>query len=145
MRRYLLIASIIGAIAVFVTVLAYEFGLLTAAANKLATFYANAGMIEHGRQPGRILHYVTFVLLAFAVSWAVIDIPKIANKVVVIVGSMILVLGTSAVAVTLGVFFEPFSSLTAIFIVSTLGIVYSMTEHGGRKQLLHTGLGGRVS
>ncbi|MEM1294765.1 MAG: hypothetical protein AAGH89_05325 [Verrucomicrobiota bacterium] len=145
MRRYFLISAIIGAIAVFVTILAYEFGLLTAAANKLATFYANAGLISHGEQPARGLHYVTFIVLAFAVSWAVIDIPKVANKVVVVLGSMMLVLAASAVAVTLGLFFEPFSSLTAIFVVSALGIVYSMTEHGGRKHLLHTVLGGRVS
>ncbi len=145
MRRYLFIAAIIGSIAVFVTILLFEFGLLTAAATKLATFYANAGLIDHGREPKRVLHYISFVVLAYAMAWAVIDIPKVFNKVMVALAAMMLVLAFSAVAVTLGMFFEPFSSLTALFVAAGLSLVYSVTEHGSRKRVLHTVLGGRVS
>jgi len=62
MRRYLFIALVIGAIGASTTLLLFEFGVLNRFAEKLSTYYANAGFIRQGQRPDRIFHALAFVL-----------------------------------------------------------------------------------
>lgn len=157
MRRLLVVALIIGAVSALVTVLLFQFGLFDGPAKRLATFYTNHGFLTHPQEPGAPLHYTVVVILAFLVSWCCIDIPRIAHKIIVIGGLAMLVCFTSVAAVVVEaagnpniyerepLFFEPFSSLAAIGIASILGLIYASTEHGARKRVLQSVLGGRIS
>jgi class 3 adenylate cyclase len=145
MRRYLFIALVIGAFGALTTSLLFEFGVLSGFTEKLSIFYANAGFIPQGTRPDRILHAVAYVLSSFAGAWAVIDIPKMLHKGVVLTGMALISLTLSFTLVLIGIFFEPFSSICAVIVVSILGLLYSLTEHGSRKRVLHKYLGGRVA
>jgi class 3 adenylate cyclase len=145
MRRYLFIALVIGAIGVLTTSLLFEFGVLSRFADKLATYYANAGWISQGQRVDRVLHTGVFVLSSFAMAWAVVDIPKLLHKGIIVIGTALLLLALSFTLAIFGIFFEPFSSMVAVLVATSLGLVYSLTEPGSRKRRLHRYLGGRVS
>lgn len=145
MRRYLFIALVIGAIGALTTSLLFEIGVLSRFAEKLSTYYSNADFFPAGKRPDRIVHALAFVISSFAAAWAVIDIPKLLHKGIIIIGMALLALSLSFTLAIFGSFFEPFSSICAILVSSSLGLLYSLTEHGSRKRLLHRYLGGRVS
>ncbi|MFT5469900.1 MAG: class 3 adenylate cyclase [Verrucomicrobiales bacterium] len=157
MRRLLVVALIIGAVSALATLLLHQFGLFEGPARRLATFYTNHGFLSHPKEAGKILHFTVVVILAFITSWCAIDIPRVAHKVIVIVGLVLLVCFASAAPVVLEAagnpnvferdptFFEPFSSLAVIALASILGLVYASTEHGARKRTLQSVLGGRIS
>ncbi|MEM7015530.1 MAG: hypothetical protein AAF585_29070, partial [Verrucomicrobiota bacterium] len=73
MRRYLLVALIIGAVSALTTLMLYQFGLFDAAGRRLSTFYANHGLLARAMTPNHTTHYLIVTILAFAVSWCVID------------------------------------------------------------------------
>ena len=145
MRRYLFIALVIGAIGALTTSLLFEFGVLNRFAEKLSTYYANAGFLRPGQRPDRVLHGLAFVLSSFAAAWVAIDIPKLLHKGIVLIGAALVLLTLSFTLVIFGTFFEPFSSICALLVSTTLGLIYSLTEHGSRKRILHRYLGGRIS
>ncbi len=145
MRRYFLLALIIGALSACVTYLLYEFGIVGRAATKLAVLYTNMGLLESTTQPVRMIHVGVFSLLAVCAAWAVIDIARPLEKGIVIVSSCILTMIMSPLLALFGIFFEPFSSLIAITASALLGLVYSQTEPGRRKGVLEQVLGGRIS
>ena len=145
MRRYLFIALVIGAIGALTTSLLFEFGILGGFAEKLSTYYANASFIAPGRRPDRLFHALAYVLSSFAASWIMIDIPKMLHKGIVVIGMAVLSLTLSFTLVIFGIFFEPFSSMCAILVATVLGLLYSLTEQGSRKRVIHRYLGGRIS
>lgn len=145
MRRYLFTALVIGAIGALTTVLLFEFGVLSRFAEKLSAYYANAGFIPAGRRPDRVLHAIAYVMSSFAAAWVMIDIPKMLHKGIVVVGMALVAMTISFTLVIFGIFFEPFSSMCAILVATVLGLLYSMTEQGSRKRILHRYLGGRIS
>ncbi len=145
MRSQFLLAFVTGLMAVAAAVWLRELGPGDQAAGKLATFYANAGLIPPGQDPGRTLHYSAFILLGLLTAWTTLDLPQPGHKALFALAAMILVLGTSVCLAVLGFFFEPFTSLTAIGFASAVGLLYAVTEKGARKRILHQALGGRVS
>jgi class 3 adenylate cyclase len=145
MRRYLFIALVIGAIGALTTALLFEFGLLGRFADKLAVYYANAGLLEEGARPHRVLHALAFTVTSFVTAWAVLDIPRPLHKAIVVLGTALVVLSLSPTFVLFRGFFEPFSSLCALGVAASLAWIYSLTEHGSRKLRLQRYLGGRVS
>lgn len=145
MRRYLFIALVIGAIGVLTTSLLFEFGVLHHFARKLATCYANAGWIGGIGPDPRGLPGFAFIFVALANAWAVVDIPQPIHKGIVVIGSSLLLVALSLTLAMSGIFFEPFSSLVAILVTTTLGLAYSATEPGSRKRRLQRYLGGRIS
>lgn len=145
MRRYLIAASVIAAISILASFLLYESGLLSRCAAKLATYYANLGLLGRETAPHRAAHLLASTFLGFATAWAALDIPKAAHKWIVILGTMLLVMSFSVTLLPLGVFFEPFSSLFTILVAASLAHGYSLTEPGSRKALLHLYLGDRIS
>lgn len=158
MRRYLLVALFIGAVSALTTLLLYQFGVFDAAGRRLSIFYANHGLMDGPKTPRAMGHYPVVILLAFAMSWCVIDIPRISHKSIVAIGLLLMICVTSvapivvhaagdplAAAGSRAFFFEPFSSLFAVTLSAVLGLIYSATEHGGRKRVLQAVLGGRIS
>jgi len=145
MRRYLIHALIISVLSASVTFLLYEFGVMGRASAKLAVFYANAGFLDGHAQPDRIIQTVVYCVMALLAAWAVIDIAKLMEKLIVVLGLGGAVVSTSALLAVAGVYFEPFSSLSAIFMSTILGFAYAQTEGGRRKAVLEQVLGGRVS
>ena len=145
MRRYFFAAFTIAALSILATSLLYESGVLSRCAEKLATYYANLGLIQHKTSPVRIPHYLAFSILGCAIAWAALDIPKPSHKGIIVIGTMLLVMTLSITLLSLGIFFEPFSSLFAILVAASLSFAYSLTEPGSRKALLQQYLGDRIS
>lgn len=160
MRRYLVVALIIGALSALTTLMLYQFGVFDAAGRRLSIFYANHGLMAGPQSPSHLLHYPVIFVLAFAASWCAIDIPRVSHKWIVAVGLLLMICVTAAAPVVTHAagdpssaaaggrgpfFFEPFSSLLAVTLSTVLGLVYAATEHGGRKRVLQSVLGGRIS
>lgn len=96
--------------------------------------------------PGHpILQYSLAGLLAFAIAWTTIDIPRPSLKPVVAFGAFMEVIAMTAVFKLFGHFFSPFASLAAIGASFLLGFLYSRSEAGSRKRILRHILGDRVS
>jgi len=145
MRRDLFAALGIAAIAILTTSIFYEFGPLNRSAETLAAYYAHLGLLGPESSPSRALQYLVFITTGFATAWTFLDIPKMAHKWIVVLGTMVLLMGGSATLVTIGVFFEPFSSVFAALVAASLGLVYLLSEPGSRKGLLHLYVGDRIS
>ena len=157
MRRYLVVALIIGAASALATLLLYQFGLFDVAGRRLSTFYANHGLMARSMTPNHYAHYPIILVLAFAVAWCVIDIPRVVHKLIIAIGVLLMICvsaiapvfieaaGNPDISTRLPFFYEPFSSLLATILSATLGLVYAATEHGSRRRTLQALLGGRIS
>ena len=95
--------------------------------------------------PSRAVQYPLFILLAFGVVWASIDISRLTLKGIIAAGALLQTLTAVWVLNLYGIFFSPFASVTAVALGFLAAFLYSRGEAGGRKRVLAQVVGDRVS
>ncbi len=146
MRRYVLTSLAIGVSVLFVVLMLYFLRAFEPAAIWLSQLYAGRGLFESDTA-NRVV-WLEILVIAFAsmgVAWSVVDVSQLPQKVFVILSVTLVVLGLSPTMALYGQLFEPFSSLSAILLAATAGMIFAGTEKGMRKRVLENVLGMRVS
>ena len=91
------------------------------------------------------LQYLVFSLVAFGVTWVVIDIPRTSHRILFSIFVMAVIAGLSPTCAVYSILFEPISGMVATLLSLGLGLVYTGSEWGRRKHLLRRVFGGRIS
>lgn len=146
MRRYVLTFLTIGGGVSFLVLVLFFSGLFEPMTEWLRSKWVSQGLLS-AEEPLRLkwLEGLTIIALAGGVAWCVIDVTSPSQKVLVIFGTVLLVLGISPTMALHQVLFDPFSSLAAVALSAVAAFFYSGTEKGMRKRVLETLIGRRVS
>lgn len=165
MRRYLAASLIIGAAAAGAVLLLWQAaGWWLGPAEALGAFYQRLGLVPPGAAGLRsaLAQWLAVPVAALLVAWCTVDIPRPALKLVAVCGIGFVLAGVSP---SLALFsstlalshedaaagpatfwlFEPFSGLAAGALAFLGGLAYGNTEAGGRKRVLHSLMGARLS
>ncbi len=146
MRRYALTALAIGGIVSLFVLVLYFVGAFDGLALWLEETYRTRGLFS-GEDVVRLkwLEITLIVLASIAVSWCVVDVSQMGQKVLV-AGSGLLLMGAVSPALALhDWYFEPFSVSCSVLLSSALAFVFAGTERGMRKRILEEVIGVRVS
>ncbi|MFV1993880.1 MAG: adenylate/guanylate cyclase domain-containing protein [Verrucomicrobiales bacterium] len=128
--------------------LLYQNGFYYRIGSGLWEFYDSSNLLPDPSAaigPVDFLQIAVFVVLALGSAWWVVDIPRNHLKLTLVGAALLLVPGLSFTLALYGVYFEPFSGVSAVLASSALAFVYSQTRQGQRKKVLHAVLGPRVS
>lgn len=101
--------------------------------------------LDSPAHPHPAVQYVVAALLACAIGWTTIDIPRPSLKHVIAFGGIAELLATTALCKFFSIYFSPFPGITAIAGSFALGFLYSRSEAGSRKRILRHILGDRIS
>ena len=140
--RYLKVSILIGILVSFALAGLYEAGLFQAVDKPFAEFLGYPAPSFH---LDFALQYTLLAVFAIGIAWTSIDISSPLLKSIIAAGAMTEVLGATGIAHIHGIFFSPFCSLTAIATSFGIGLAYSRTEAGRRKQLVQELFGARIS
>ena len=139
--RYLKVTIVLGLAICLAVAALYETGLFHQLDIGLASFLGK----RFTPIPPRAVQYPLFILLAFGVAWATIDIPRLALKCIIAAGALLQVLTAVWVLDLHGVFFSPFAAVAAVAGGFLGAFLYSRGEAGSRKRVLTQVVGDRVS
>ncbi len=93
----------------------------------------------------RWIQYLIATVLALAIAWTTIDIPRPSLKHVVAVGALLEVAAATAIFKLFGRYLSPLPGAAAILGSFAIGFLYSRSEAGSRKRILRQILGERIS
>lgn len=140
--RYLKVTLVFGLLTFLVVLGLYEAGAFARADRALWELLG--GMTE--LPPARSwAQYVFVAILAFAIPWTTVDIYKPSLKIVVAAGALLNVISATWVLNLFYIFFSPFPGIIAVGLGFGLGMLYSRSEAGRRKQTLRMLFGERLS
>jgi adenylate cyclase len=139
--RYIKASILLGLAVCLLVAALYETGVFHQLDIGLASFLGK----RFTPIPSRAVQYPLFILLAFGVVWAAIDIPRLSLKCVIAAGALLQTLTAVWVLNLYGIFFSPFASVTAVALGFLGAFLYSRGEAGSRKRLLTQVVGDRVS
>jgi len=146
MSRHTLISLCIGAGAALIASLAHLLGAFSGLVESLGETYRTHGVFAPGEVHRMVwLEIVVVVASGFGVAWAVVDLPRVSQKSLVILCGVLLVLGLSPSLALHNCLFDSVSPLLAVVLASLGGLVFASTEMGMRKRALDTVMGPRVS
>jgi len=140
--RYLKITLIIGFAVSIVVGLLYEAG----AFRPLNVGLSN--LLERPTPPPlehSVPQFFLFILLAFGIAWATIDINRPPLKIVVAASALLQVLIMPFVLNLYSVFFSPFPTALAVALSFGAAFAYSRSDAGKRKRMLRSIFGQRLS
>ena len=139
--RYIKVTIVLGLAICLLVIGLYETGLFHQLDIGLASFLGK----RFTPISSRAVQYPLFILLAFGVVWASIDIPRLALKCIIAAGALLQTLTAVWVLNLYGIFFSPFASVTAVALAFLGAFLYSRGEAGSRKRVLAQVVGDRVS
>jgi adenylate cyclase len=150
MRRYFVIAMIVGALVSALILALHHFGVFSSLDVWLAEVYGAMGVFQTDiiglDSPARLwIERGVVVAAALGTAWCVIDIPHLGNKVLVLLSVAGVTLAMSPTLALYGILFVPFAAAAAAMLSGVCGLAYAGTEHGMRKRVLQRVLGARVS
>ena len=146
MRRYVLTSLAIGILVILVILVLYFLKAFEPMTRWLSALYASKGFFR-GETVSRLvwLEIGTIIVASLGVTWCVVDSSQLMQKLLVFFTSGLVIFGISPTMALYGHLFEPFSSLLAVLLAATSGLIFAGTEKGMRKRVLENVLGVRVS
>ncbi len=148
MKRYVLISLGIGLLVALVVVIFYFLQIFDPLTVRLNAVFEKLGFYPAG---GKKVHRLVWaeILVAVATSfwicWCLADLSQTAQKVIVFITFLILILGISPTLALYGILFEPFSALSALLLGTGAATIFASSEYGNRKRTLEKILGRRIS
>ncbi len=139
--RYLKVTLFLGLAICLLIAGLYETGVFHQLDLGLASFLGRTATPA----PAPAVQYPLFILLAFALVWTTIDIPRLTHKAIIAAGALLQILSAVWVLNLYGIFFSPFASVLAVCAAFLSAFLYSRGEAGGRKRVLTQVVGDRVS
>jgi class 3 adenylate cyclase len=139
--RYLKVTILIGFLTALLVAVMFEVGVFRAADLRLGSFLG----LRFSPISGRVEQYPFFVFFSFAIAWTTIDILKNSLKSVIALLAMVELIAAVWVCDKLGIFFSPFASGVAIIVAFAVAFLYSQSDAGGRKRVVRTIFGDRIS
>ena len=146
MKRYLITSLTIG-VSVFALICSILLlGGFQAVGKWIEELYVSRGLMG-AEGIVRVYWFEILVMLAasMGVSWSIIDVSQVAQKIMVAFFVFLLVLGISPTMAMYNILFDPTAPLLAVVLSSVAAFVYSGSEPGMRKRVLEDTLGSRVS
>lgn len=146
MSRYLLVTLGIGVCSALVASLAHLFGAFQPMAESLHQAYSEQGLFFGGdvvRLPW--LEILLSVAAGVGVAWAVVDLPGLSRKGLVVLCCVLLVVVLSPVLALHHWLFDPSSTLLSVLLSALGGYIFSRTTLGMRRGLLVDLFGSRIS
>jgi adenylate cyclase len=140
--RYFRVTLLLGFIVSLLVALLYETGQFIWLDSVLAGFLGPVRRLDEFRS---LLQYGLWVSLAFAIAWTTVDINRVSLKLVVGIGALLNVITATWVLKLYGWFVSPWPALMAITGSLILGLVYSRSRAGRRKQIVRAMFGDRIS
>ncbi len=139
--RYTKTTILVGfCVSLFVAAL-FEFGAFRHLDQGLANFLG----VRYSPVSGRLTQYLLLVAFAFGIAWTTIDVSRFSLKVVIAIGTLAQVISAVWILNLMGLFFSPFASALAILASFGVGFAYALSEPGGRKRVVRSIFGERIS
>ena len=116
-------------------------------ADWLNAFFGSRNFYPPNKETVRLvwLEITVICLISMWACWWLPDLPQTAQKAIVFFVFLIVTFGVAPTLALYGIFFEPFSSMLALFLGTSAAMVFAGTELGARKRNLEAILGQRVS
>lgn len=145
MRRYAIIALVLGSAVTVVVLSLYLLGVFDTMVARLGNFYGASGIASGELEPIRWPTIPLIGIAAVGMAWCVIDVSRPFQKILITLSGAVVVAGISPTLACYGYLVDPFAPLTAAVLSSVAAFAYAGTEQGGRKRILEDVLGPRVS
>ncbi len=146
MSRYLLFSLCIGVGAALLASVAHLVGAFSPFVESLQATYKAQGVFLDGEVSRLVwLEILVILIAAVGISWAVVDLPNLPQKALIVLCGILLVVSLSPVLALHNWMFEPYSSVLAILLAALGGFIFSNSTLGMRKQTLTALLGSRIS
>ncbi|MEM9283838.1 MAG: adenylate/guanylate cyclase domain-containing protein [Verrucomicrobiota bacterium] len=146
MQRYVLTALSMGVGAAAVVIVAIFLGAFSGMAGWLESFFLSRNFVSADSMNRLFwLELILVVVVSIGVSWCVIDVAQVGQKVLIACCCGVLTLGLAPTLALYGVVFDPLPALVGATIAAVGGFIFSGTERGMRKRVLQDLLGRRVS
>lgn len=146
MSRYLLLTFSIGVGAAVIASLAYLLGAFNGMSEALRQVYVLQGVFGEGEvTPVIWLEILLTVVVTVGATWAVVEMPGLSRKGLVVLSCVLLLLTFSPVLALHNWLFDPAPAALGVVLGSLGGYLFSRSSRGMRKGVLLQVLGNRVS
>ncbi len=140
--RYLKATLLIGLVTTLICAALRETGVF---AQVDLVLWGFLGELSSPPSPRPIVQYCVITVLGFGIAWTTIDIHKPTLKTIVAAGALLNVVGAAWVLNFYQQFFSPFAGILAVTLSFGMGLCYSLSAAGRRKQMLRMMFGDRLS
>jgi class 3 adenylate cyclase len=150
MRQNLTGAILAGLASLAVVVALHYVGIFGVLGGWLERSYVASGFFPQLQSGAAAVRWPRFewgVLLfaAFGIAWCMADVPRLGQKLLVLLAMLLVVSGLSPTLALYGVTFPPFPAIAAAMVSLLLGFAHAGTEKGMQKRMLQNAIGTRVS
>ncbi|MDF1756059.1 MAG: adenylate/guanylate cyclase domain-containing protein [Verrucomicrobiales bacterium] len=147
MKRYVLISLGIGVLIALVVLILYFLRVFELPGAWLNQVFTSRGIYPSGMTPDRLVwaEVSVIAMMAIWICWCLSDLSQVSQKLIIGVIFAIIVFGISPSLALYGIFFEPFSSVSAVILAALASLGLAGSELGKRKRTLEMVLGRRVS